>query len=358
MRKAAASGKQDIRTTLVTCFMIFGFEAFHGNIALAVAQVHTGIALMQEWKQNYFCNKSPYRAPDDEVIETFLSLEVQIMTFLDERPYKSHVVLRQEYAEKIRNMPSCFASLWQASKYFYMVKKHIEHFLHVSRRFLRLHFGVGDANETGAVEMECQQIKFYQAHHQAELGKWCAAFEETLKDSKSENDPEGIVRIIYLKINSKAANIALQTALIADEIVYDDYTAEFSDIVSLSKELIERLESRSKKTKWIFDISTLLPLYLVSIKCRVCKIRHKALDLLYGSQRREGIWDNILVWRMAYWIQGIEEKMIEGKFVPSWARVEDIKYSFNLSNRSVEIKCLQRSAEGQPLQEKKTNIVW
>ncbi|RQM08000.1 hypothetical protein DH86_00004267, partial [Scytalidium sp. 3C] len=119
MRKAAASGKQDIRTTLVTCFMIFGFEAFHGNIALAVAQVHTGIALMQEWKQNYFCNKSPYRAPDDEVIETFLSLEVQIMTFLDERPYKSHVVLRQEYAEKIRNMPSCFASLWQASKYFY-----------------------------------------------------------------------------------------------------------------------------------------------------------------------------------------------------------------------------------------------
>ncbi|RFU35079.1 hypothetical protein B7463_g1182, partial [Scytalidium lignicola] len=360
MRKTVASGAQDMRTTLVTCFMIFGFEAFHGNIALAVAQVQTGIALIGEWKENYLLRGTPYSAPDEDVIETFLCLEIQTMTFHDNRPYESHAVLRKEYASKVQNMPSSFSSMWEATKYFYLVKKHLEHFLHVSKRFMSLYRGAGEDSLTTRHGREnlLQEAMSYQAYHQEEFSRWYASFEALLRQSDLENDSDAAARVNYLQLHFKASNLVLQTALATDELIYDDYTAKFSEIISLATELIEKVESRSKTARWTFDLSVVFPLYLVGIKCRFSMIKHQALGLLRRSQRREGIWDNILVWRIVRWIQSTEDEAMEGELIPGWARVEDVQSSFDVQERYVEVKCQQRLAEGSALRERSINIEW
>jgi hypothetical protein len=79
MKDAAARGNQDLRTILLTSLVIICFESFHGNYALADAQVQTAIMLIEEWKASFpngnqlaFGFSSP--APDiveDELIQIF-----------------------------------------------------------------------------------------------------------------------------------------------------------------------------------------------------------------------------------------------------------------------------------------------
>jgi hypothetical protein len=360
MREAIAGGKQDIRTTLVTCFVIFGFEAFHGNLALAVAQIQTGIALMVEWKENYLRSRNPSSAPDDEVIETFLCLEIQIMGFHDKRPYETHAMLRTEYAEKIGNMPRIFTSpwpMWEATKYFYIVKKHLEHFLHVAKRLISLCPGAGDEYSAGREHL-LDEARSYQVHHQAELSQWHSAFKVTLASTDTEHDVDNKCRAAYLRLHFIASKLVLETVFATDEMIYDEYTAKFCDMIAVSTVLIELCESRSMTTKWTFDISVVMPLYLIALKCRVGEIRRKAFELLNRNSKREGIWDNVLVGKMAGWVRTIEEEKAVGDNVPGWARVENVQSSFDLQNRSVEMKCRQRSGEGLVFQERSTTIVW
>lgn len=48
MRDAASKGRQDLRTTLITCLVIVCFETFHGNHESALAQVMTGLGLIED----------------------------------------------------------------------------------------------------------------------------------------------------------------------------------------------------------------------------------------------------------------------------------------------------------------------
>ncbi|OBT50051.1 hypothetical protein VE04_09850 [Pseudogymnoascus sp. 24MN13] len=72
-------------------------------------------------------------------------------------------------------------------------------------------------------------------------------------------------------------HIELVTALSFSQAVFDDFTSEFEDIVTLSQMLL--------KTNWIhqsaticftFDLGIILPLWLVGIKCRVKSIRRQS----------------------------------------------------------------------------------
>jgi hypothetical protein len=81
IRQSIIGLKSNLRSTLAACFNLFSFKVFHGNIALAVEQVRSGIALVKEWKENYAMHLVP--ESDAEVIEISLCLEIQVTSFLD-----------------------------------------------------------------------------------------------------------------------------------------------------------------------------------------------------------------------------------------------------------------------------------
>jgi hypothetical protein len=340
--------------------MIFGFEAFHGNLALAIAQIQTGVAIISDWRASYLHSGKSSSGPDEEVIETFLSLEIQIMTFHDERPYETHAALRTEYAEKIRKMPCAFTSMWEATKYFYVVRKHLEHFLQVAKRLRRLRPGAGkhDMATKSREKNLLEEAKSYQVAQQAELNRWYASFKLLLEQADLEHDSDDKARAVFLLLHFKSSNLLLQTALTTDEMIYDDYTTEFSELISLAALLIKMIDSKSRTAKWIFDLGAIMPLYLIALKCRVSGIRRQALELLLRSPRREGIWDSILAGKMVGWVQKIEEEMMEEEILPGWARVEDVQSSFDLQDRRVEMRCLQRFAEGLLPEQRSAIFQW
>lgn len=86
MQRAVKNGKQDLRTTLITCLVIACFEAFHGNHPLANAQILTGMSLIYEWRAT-FSNELPmgFQSPkpdvvEDDLVQTFGRLEVSVLS--------------------------------------------------------------------------------------------------------------------------------------------------------------------------------------------------------------------------------------------------------------------------------------
>jgi hypothetical protein len=431
MRDAAARGNQDLRTILLTSLVIICFESFHGNYALADAQVQTAIVLIEEWKASFpngnqiaLGFSSP--APDiieDELIQIFGRLDIQTISFVDKRPLEYHKQLRTDGSVHISNMPPAFRTVDEARIYLDLIMRRVEHFLYVwgallsppsvisqddtepqstrhsstdvedfsgtstpestnpnyrpQNRFPNLEsVGVLDSADynsiapleirvSGAVysaessegEALAEEALANQTYHLSEVTQWNNSFEAFLQQKKEHKSSASgmLLRLHYL-----TTYFALLSALSLDAMVYDDYTAEMSEIVTLSQRLVDILKSRPDNSRFSFDLGVIIPLYLIGLRCRVSSIRAHAIHLLLSWPRREGIWDSIFAGKIAQWVQQIEEEHLEGKHIPDWARVRRVGTAFDLQKREAELSCQQgqRTPEGIAETQRSTMIAW
>ena len=153
------------------------------------------------------------------------------------------------------------------------------------------------------------------------------------------HDEDNKSRVFYLGLHFIHSTIILETVFATNESIYDEYTAGFSEMLCHGIELKRLTAQKSKTTNWTFDLGAVLPLYFIATKCRVRDIRKLAVETLQQGSRREGIWDNLLLAKMAAWVQRLEEECIEEDVVPGWARVEVLETSFELDWRIVKMKC-------------------
>lgn len=70
--------------------------------------------------------------------------------------------------------------------------------------------------------------------------------------------------VTYLQLHFTAPYLALNTTLATDMMIYDKFTNEFSDMVSLS---LTKLANCISYNKWNSGLSVIFPLYLVGLKC-------------------------------------------------------------------------------------------
>ncbi len=171
-------------------------------------------------------------------------------------------------------------------------------------------------------------------------------------------DEDTVSRARLLRVILKYLEIELEILFAPDELVYDKYTADFSDMVTHALELKALLEHNSKATNWSFDLGAVMALYFVASKCRIRSVRNRVLRALERGPRREGIWDNLLLRDVAEWLQGMEEEFVEGDIVPVWARMVDLQYSFDLEHRVVGLRFRQRPGQHLDDEARKTRIAW
>jgi hypothetical protein len=146
-------------------------------------------------------------------------------------------------------------------------------------------------------------------------------------------------RAVYLGVRFIHSTIILETAFATNESIYDEYTAGFSEMLCHGIELKRLTAQKSKTTNRTFDLGAVLPLYFIATKCRVRDIRKLTVETLQQGSRREEIWDNLLLAKMAAWVQRLEEECIEEDVAPEWARVEVLETSFELDRGIVKMKC-------------------
>lgn len=150
-----------------------------------------------------------------------------------------------------------------------------------------------------------------------------------------------------------------------NQMLWDGYTESFNQAVSIAESLLQKSSSQSSDPSarhrpfFTLDIGVVGPLYDIAHRCRDPFVRRRAIHLLYTYPRQEGMWDSVLVARVAERVMAIEEDGLgpvrNGADVPDWARTSDVLPIFDLDHRKAALSYQRKqSAYGHiraPVQE-------
>jgi hypothetical protein len=369
-------------TVLITCIITVWFEILHGNQESASAQLQSGIAVFQDWKQNErdaskypigFSSPAP-NTIEDYLVQFFGRLEIQAMSFRDRRSAECHLSLGKEGKEVIQQMPHPLASINQAQVYLDLIMRRMMHFTASIN-----HFKVSFAQhkETSVTRAPVPWIDFkleseqlspvmspYYSQQQAlnsEMASWLSAFTPLLNHSIEKGGRE-CISALTLSLAATTSCISLRAAFIKSETEYDVFEPEFNTIVSQAALLLGTLEDctpRSKPTlAFSFDLGVIPPLYLTVVKCRVSEVRKTALELLVKHPRRHGVWDSVTTAAIGAWVTDMEEEEAAGEFVSEERRVRKVSIAFDLVERKATMTCLKADRETSNLVERRKHITW
>jgi hypothetical protein len=329
---------------LLTCLLAFCFEAWTGNQELALSQIYTGVNLIQEWKTktaNSSTLPSSTSPAEDEILRVFSSLALQFITFTTAALLPAWDSLGKDDRERLTQMPANFVSLKEAGVYKHiilrygmqvMVVKIVNPILQSKERIFP--FGITSKEERKGVT----EFDIILGH----IKQWWKAFEGL---SKVLHGKEGNIMVSAIILNLHITTLYLGLAGISagDETAYDDYYELFNNIVD-SAETVLKFEAK-KSTGFCFGVGVIVSLQFTAQKCRCTGIRRKAIALLLGTARREGVWDSLLFGKMMEWGADVEEQFMENGQVPRWARIPGIKRVADLQQRTATLTCQQRKSE-------------
>lgn len=158
------------------------------------------------------------------------------------------------------------------------------------------------------------------------------------------------------------------------EAAYDAYIPDFECALQLAEDLhLGGPSSRSVRPTFITSSILIRSLYFVALKCRDGAIRKRALNMLEGMPRREGIWDAVFVCKVARVVVSVEEgRAGEGyaergedlyedhALPPEERRVTSLKTTFDLYKRRGHIRYLQavECENGLRFAVGERNIIW
>jgi hypothetical protein len=363
LREELASKKMDLRCTLMSCLLTFGFEAFLGNNQMALNQILCGLSFIAAWRSSHAAGKQDYGGlyipspPDlgDDINQFFGRLELQMMAIQGQ---KRSAFLEYSMPERIGNyhlelMPSYFENIYDAQGYLHLLMKRLEFFLPTAKILdSRIQIDSWITAERRLEAEKMQALQIHQAEH------WSKAFNTTLEQEHSRSNVGGLM-VTTILLHFKTYYLIL-TTILSSPMVYDSMDDIFEEIIEISIKSTALMDSRLHGTRFNFDLGSILPLYIVALNCRTKSIRRRAIGLLLDHPRREGIWDSIFAGRVATWVMELEEQWMEDGVVPAWARVRDVGSDFESNTRSAVTKCLQRvkSHNGFVVVERRVVIEW
>jgi hypothetical protein len=141
-------------------------------------------------------------------------------------------------------------------------------------------------------------------------------------------------------MQTRCGLIAFATAATNHECHYDEFHNMFTEIVTLSRDVLEvAQQTRTSSPPFAFSIGVTNSLYLVLVKCRERQLRRQALQLLDDHPRRDGVWDTAMVAAIGRWIAEEEEKGLEpDEPVPEAARMRLMEVKMPTNKKEVHIR--------------------
>jgi hypothetical protein len=358
MAADASAKKPDLRTMLLTCLLILAFESWTGNMDLALNQVHAGIRLIQEWREEYkndqdkFTRLSP--APyvvEDDLIQIFCRLAVQHSFFADGHAPELHAVLGNEGPRFTRSMPETFSDVFEAGTYYNGIIRRGVYLITTHSAYLG-----PDVRKDSEIWLWAMKE---QEEIQADVWRFNKAFEPVLQ--KVTDGPEKHYAL-FIQLSLAIGYIGLCTHLATDESIHDQYNPVYKRVVYLAKEVMKELPvtNKTRPSNFCFDTRVIVPLWVVGLKCREPTIRRDAINMLLSNPRREGIWDSVFAGKVLQWAMAVEEEFMEHGCVPGWARLGGVKWSgAELGAKRAELVCLQRvSADTTTMRRRTKRIAW
>ncbi|KAH7356812.1 hypothetical protein BKA65DRAFT_450661 [Rhexocercosporidium sp. MPI-PUGE-AT-0058] len=362
MRQAALTRKQDLRTTLLTCLVIMCFEAWNGNQDLAIRQIQTGFRLIRAWREEVLGGGDERRfvgleagmgdTVEDELVRVFKRLDVQAISFTSETTPESHALVLSGELSLLHRMPQLFTTAREATTYANALVRQTMRFFSEQiplpvppppQVFFPMHGWWG---------VKIPHVVAIQQRIMTDVLRWNAAFaplwrelnlhHQERNEEKGDREEEYFLASVS-RMHIQILWIGLITICTDNESQFDDYLDHFQEVVDLAEYALSVQNAKSKTPKFTFDSLVVIPLYMVTFKCRDPIVRRKAVRLLLENPRREGVWDSVLGGRMGEWVMCVEEEYVgdDGR-VPGWARIHWVALERDREKRCAMLSCEQR----------------
>ncbi|KAH7379923.1 hypothetical protein BKA64DRAFT_765531 [Cadophora sp. MPI-SDFR-AT-0126] len=298
LRIILSDGRRHLRTSLTSCVLFMTFEALQGCYEGSLTHLRGGSRLLADWRtarrgQSSRLSQDSLSEIQDGLIDDlgrmFARLDVQGLFVPPPFPMPESdwedVVVADSF-DSVQESRESFDFLMQGIGQFY--RKSVAHSQQHPER-LTTPFWLHQHN-----------------HYSTQLDQWRSAFQVVFAKEVRAGDTMADSSDM-LSIYFNVATVLLASSLEHTELLYDEYTELFQEIVTKAHKLIQSSDDPSNSSRFTLDMGTILPLLVTATKCRDRRIRRQAIALLWSKARREGLcYDTITVARLCAWLSSIE----------------------------------------------------
>lgn len=336
------------RQILVACLLVFCFEILLNNRYLALPHIITGHRMLQDWLSKHHRSTlidSALQSPvpstvDDELVDAFEHLDLQISTIYDVRPIELHRNIISEGRGVIEQMPSTFNTLTDAGRYLTVVMKQTHHFLATTWPSTRPRALVADfvteppgpllvvsgVNTNSTPFIVPDSLREEQKPYAEDVLRWSRAFEPLFQRVQrlEKVGSKDCVTSAMLKMQSIATRIMVAGVLITEELSYDAFLPHFREMLALINIIVDAHRNASDRKSigaggFVLGLGISAPLYLLVTRCRDRTIRRKGIEILSGWHR-EACWDPLIISEIGKFIMDVEEESLPEGIIPESSR--------------------------------------
>ncbi|KAH7342461.1 hypothetical protein BKA65DRAFT_292099 [Rhexocercosporidium sp. MPI-PUGE-AT-0058] len=378
MRQSTASGQTDIHTKLLACLLFACFETYHGNRDVATAQVFAGIEAIDAYNllrsQARSTSGTSLPAIDEEIVRIFVILEIQATTYQDRRSRALHLERLNRGRAAVEDMPHEFTSLKQARLpmtrivlrgiHLTMSQREVDLSIHpsivdlwwISERTSPAPIGPNSSVST------VDPVYALQCNILSEYKRWEKAFEPLLRKARGAKGRATFHAATLLRIHYLSGVLCLAATTPHPLYYHRCYTRELTEVVDLAHLLLEDANQSLLGDSYSLDIGVVMPLVVVGFKYRHRVLRRRIIDTFSKVQRREGIWDVDIMWRVMEWVAGIEEVGLpteeEEMYVPEERMATICRMETDLVRRETSLAVMVREGGVGELVLKETVLRW
>jgi hypothetical protein len=335
-----------LREVLVACLLVYCFEVLLNNRHFAMSHILSGHHLLQEWFKK--CDPEMPRnrrllspeptAVDDEIVEVFDRMDLQILTIHDLRPVELHRSVIREGLGASQKIPAIFDGLDEARGYLLVVMRRSYHFLATTwpssqaSSYMRDFETLAPGNKivrTGTNIYSTSfnvssSIRSEQREFAKDISRWSQAFQPLYQHTRSEEAGfrDHVVSTL-LRIHAISTTIVLAGVLFTEETSYDNFLPLFEELLALCTIIVEAYQKKSvgspAETGFYLDLGITSPLYLLVVRCREHSLRAKAIDLL-KAWHVEACWQPNFIAEIGGFLMDVEEDGNENTIIPERSR--------------------------------------
>lgn len=296
---------QSLRITLASCVVFTCIELLKGDIETSQAHFRSGWRLL---RQINVASRPTWDSTDEHLSEAFTRISIQPPAF-DQGSEYADMTLPARSNRPSSPFPSIFGSMKEA-------RRHLDWLLH------DIHLLSAEANAIAFTDDGGQvptRLVHQQRHLQRSASSWLRALLTSMPHIRARGpDNEKALRLgePLLRLYHRMASIMVATSLRrTDETIFDAHTPDFAAILEATMELWAKagdlLPSPSvggNHVGFTADMGFIPPLYYTALKCRVPRLRRRAVRYLALAPHREGLWDATLAVAVARKVCELEER--------------------------------------------------
>ncbi|RLL98832.1 hypothetical protein CFD26_106797 [Aspergillus turcosus] len=343
LNQIPVSQGQSTDSILIMCVLFFCFESLQGQFRNAVKHGIAGLRILKQREERFLTEGSIACLPPSIVRLMFVTIENQML----EVDWKSYlpVSIQSTLLSPSRLPPVILddtPTLDQLSDSFQFFYNQYLKFLYLSQ-----------TPESAELARTLHKNRAYYGQMGQHMHAWSEKFDAFLKANvQTHLNETDRMTIYHLKMWRKMMGIFLQMDAPPDQGGLDRFCSEFAAILCIAEDLMDSSCTSPKDPRPIVKqaepqrpavqpgrqqstLPTILPkpkpssssappssspsffvvslgliplLWIVATSCRHSQIRHRAIDLMSRSRRREGVWDSVVFSTLARKMVAIEEE--------------------------------------------------